>query len=237
MLGVWSTDELIRQVTIESPERGLLLLRVRDEIRMTLDAYKTLYDSRCVVRPWLGVAAGSHGRHTRYDSVPLVVIFPDGVRVACLSCISVTFGVRKQLQAEQGMPELEAQVRERYAHLRVRRVPVERWLVGLRQVLTLRRFRVATGGALPGAEEGPGEHGRNSAKPSGGVCSRRHHSCAPPRTRRRSAVVGARRCSADATSLAMVPTSVAMPVSVGRPLKSDSTCSRFLMFACGCADG
>ncbi len=39
-------DELIRQVTIESPERGLLLLRVRDEIRMTLDAYKTLYDSR-----------------------------------------------------------------------------------------------------------------------------------------------------------------------------------------------
>lgn len=39
-------DELIRQVTIESPERGLLLLRVRDEIRMTMDAYKTLYDSR-----------------------------------------------------------------------------------------------------------------------------------------------------------------------------------------------
>jgi hypothetical protein len=39
-------DELIRQVTLESPERGLLLLRVRDEIRMTLDAYKTLYDSR-----------------------------------------------------------------------------------------------------------------------------------------------------------------------------------------------
>ncbi len=41
-----ASDELIRQVTIESPERGLLLLRVRDEIRMTLDAYKTLYDSR-----------------------------------------------------------------------------------------------------------------------------------------------------------------------------------------------
>ena len=61
-------DELIRQVTLDGPERGLLLLRVRDEIRMTIDAYKTLYDS------------------------------------------SVTFGVRKQLQAEQGMADLEKSV-------------------------------------------------------------------------------------------------------------------------------
>ena len=61
-------DELIRQVTINCPERGLLLLRVRDEIRMTIDAYKTLYES------------------------------------------SVTFGVRKQLQAEQGMSEMESQI-------------------------------------------------------------------------------------------------------------------------------
>jgi dynein light intermediate chain, axonemal len=38
-------DEIIRQVTIESPERGLLLLRVRDEIRMTISSYQTLYDS------------------------------------------------------------------------------------------------------------------------------------------------------------------------------------------------
>jgi dynein light intermediate chain len=35
-------DELIRQVTIESPERGLLLMRVRDEIKMTIVAYQTL---------------------------------------------------------------------------------------------------------------------------------------------------------------------------------------------------
>jgi dynein light intermediate chain len=61
-------DELIRQVTLNGPERGLLLLRVRDEIRMTIDAYKTLYNS------------------------------------------SVTFGIRKQLQAEQGMSELEVRV-------------------------------------------------------------------------------------------------------------------------------
>lgn len=39
------TDELIRQVTINCAERGLLLLRVRDEIRMTISAYQTLYES------------------------------------------------------------------------------------------------------------------------------------------------------------------------------------------------
>merc|ERR1711988_330582 len=60
--------ELIRQVAINCPERGLLLLRVRDEIRMTIDAYKTLYES------------------------------------------SVTFGVRKQLQAEQGMDEMQNKI-------------------------------------------------------------------------------------------------------------------------------
>mmetsp|Transcript_25990 Transcript_25990/g.61626 ORF Transcript_25990/g.61626 Transcript_25990/m.61626 type:complete len:243 (+) Transcript_25990:143-871(+) len=38
-------DELIRQVTINCAERGLLLLRVRDEIRMTISAYQTLYES------------------------------------------------------------------------------------------------------------------------------------------------------------------------------------------------
>jgi dynein light intermediate chain len=58
-------DELIRQVTIDCPERGLLLLRIRDEIRMTMDAYRTLYDS------------------------------------------SVTFGVKKQLEAQDGMEGLE----------------------------------------------------------------------------------------------------------------------------------
>lgn len=38
-------DELIRQITISCAERGLLLLRVRDEIRMTIAAYQTLYES------------------------------------------------------------------------------------------------------------------------------------------------------------------------------------------------
>ena len=61
-------DELIRQVALDGPERGLLTMRVRDELRMTIDAYKTLFAS------------------------------------------SVTFGIKKQLRAEEGLPALEAQV-------------------------------------------------------------------------------------------------------------------------------
>ncbi|XP_007557278.1 axonemal dynein light intermediate polypeptide 1 [Poecilia formosa] len=38
-------DELIRQVTIICAERGLLLLRVRDELKMTIATYQTLYES------------------------------------------------------------------------------------------------------------------------------------------------------------------------------------------------
>ncbi|KAI8129033.1 putative inner dynein arm light chain, axonemal [Lucilia cuprina] len=38
-------DEIIRQVTINCSERGLLLLRIRDEIAMSMEAYETLYCS------------------------------------------------------------------------------------------------------------------------------------------------------------------------------------------------
>jgi dynein light intermediate chain, axonemal len=33
-------DELIRQVTVNCVERGLLLLRVRDDMRSTISAYQ-----------------------------------------------------------------------------------------------------------------------------------------------------------------------------------------------------
>lgn len=39
------SDELIRQITINCAERGLLLLRVRDEARMRISAFETLYES------------------------------------------------------------------------------------------------------------------------------------------------------------------------------------------------
>ena len=38
-------DELIRQIVINCAERGFLLVRVRDEIKMTISAYQTLYES------------------------------------------------------------------------------------------------------------------------------------------------------------------------------------------------
>ena len=63
-------DEIIRQVTLDQPERGLLLMRVRNDIEKTNAAYKTLYQS------------------------------------------SVTFAMRKQLQAEHGKQELLDQIKE-----------------------------------------------------------------------------------------------------------------------------
>lgn len=57
-------------MTLSEPERGLLLLRVRDEIKMTIAAYQTLYQS------------------------------------------SVTFAMRKQLQAEHGKAELEKTIEQ-----------------------------------------------------------------------------------------------------------------------------
>ena len=38
-------DEIIRQITINCAERGFLLVRARDEIKMTIAAYQTLYES------------------------------------------------------------------------------------------------------------------------------------------------------------------------------------------------
>lgn len=37
-------DEIIRQVTIDSPERGLVLHRMRDELKMSIAGYQTLYE-------------------------------------------------------------------------------------------------------------------------------------------------------------------------------------------------
>jgi len=38
-------DELIRQVTLEQPERGYLLVRVREEIRLTINAHLEMHRS------------------------------------------------------------------------------------------------------------------------------------------------------------------------------------------------
>ncbi|XP_060843918.1 33 kDa inner dynein arm light chain, axonemal-like [Rhopalosiphum padi] len=38
-------NEIIRQVTLNCTERGFMLIQIRDEIQMTIDAYKELYES------------------------------------------------------------------------------------------------------------------------------------------------------------------------------------------------
>ncbi|XP_022170407.1 33 kDa inner dynein arm light chain, axonemal-like [Myzus persicae] len=38
-------NEVIRQVTLNCTERGFMLIQIRDEIQMTIDAYKELYES------------------------------------------------------------------------------------------------------------------------------------------------------------------------------------------------
>lgn len=37
-------DEIIRQVTLDCPERGLMLMRVRDQRKMTITGYQTVYE-------------------------------------------------------------------------------------------------------------------------------------------------------------------------------------------------
>jgi hypothetical protein len=105
-------DELIRQVTLDGPERGLLLLRVRDEARMTADAYKILYESRCVVGlvcacVWSGSCVHVCGR---IDNA-LEMSWRGSRYLPCVGTYSVVYGIRKQLQAEQGMDDLDQKVR------------------------------------------------------------------------------------------------------------------------------
>ena len=64
-------DEIIRQVTIECPERGLLLLRVRDEIKMTIASYQTLYESAILfgIRKQLQAEAGKEELKKRKEEL------------------------------------------------------------------------------------------------------------------------------------------------------------------------
>ena len=59
------------QVTINCAERGLLLLRVRDEMRMTTAAYQTLYESSVAfgMRKALLTEQGKGEMATRIDSL------------------------------------------------------------------------------------------------------------------------------------------------------------------------
>lgn len=77
-------DEIIRQVTINCTERGLLLMRMRDEIAMSMEAYETLYCSSVAfgLRKALQAQEGKEALHERVASLEvskhicLVYVFP-----------------------------------------------------------------------------------------------------------------------------------------------------------------
>lgn len=80
-------DEIIRQVTINCTERGLLLLRVRDEINMRDEAYETLYCS--------SVAFGWVSQCTTLNK---------------LWKFQLIFSMRKALQAQEGKEQLHERI-------------------------------------------------------------------------------------------------------------------------------
>ncbi|KAK9833241.1 hypothetical protein WJX84_001202 [Apatococcus fuscideae] len=57
-------DELIRQVAITCAEQGHLLHRIRDELRMTLRSYETMYESSV----GFGLRRSLHGEQGRQDA-------------------------------------------------------------------------------------------------------------------------------------------------------------------------
>lgn len=74
-LSITRKDELIRQVTINCAERGLLLLRVRDEIRMTIAAYQTLYESSVAfgMRKALQAEQGKADMERKVNAEPILL--------------------------------------------------------------------------------------------------------------------------------------------------------------------
>ncbi|XP_061678128.1 axonemal dynein light intermediate polypeptide 1-like isoform X1 [Syngnathoides biaculeatus] len=81
-------DELIRQVTINCAERGHLLLRVRDEIQMTIAAYQTFYESSVV----FGMRKALQAEQDKVDMEKRPLIL---TRVGVLEPISDVIGKRR----------------------------------------------------------------------------------------------------------------------------------------------
>jgi hypothetical protein len=38
-------DEIIRQITIKNPEHGNVMIRIRDDLKMSIDGYRKLQES------------------------------------------------------------------------------------------------------------------------------------------------------------------------------------------------
>jgi dynein light intermediate chain len=92
---VHCSDEIIRQVTINCAERGLLLLRVRDEVPSIPFTHSSplkisIADIICVCFNQIRMTIASY--QTLYES-------------------SIAYGMRKALAAEQGKAQMQAKVK------------------------------------------------------------------------------------------------------------------------------
>jgi dynein light intermediate chain len=95
-------DELIRQCTVESPERGLLLLRVRDEMRIIVAAYQVLYESSLAY-------AVRKGLHSEVQRIEAQILVSDNLESKLL------FYIEHRLQAkklESDKRDIERQLQE-----------------------------------------------------------------------------------------------------------------------------
>ncbi|EGR30286.1 hypothetical protein IMG5_135820 [Ichthyophthirius multifiliis] len=103
-------DEIIRQNTINCPERGLLLLRVRDNLRMTFAAYQTLYQGSVVfgVRKALQAEKDKPELQARIEELDKKKIFLQNRQIILeneLSSIEESFKEIKAIEEERRQNE------------------------------------------------------------------------------------------------------------------------------------
>lgn len=111
-------DELIREVTINCAERGLLLLRVRDEMRMTIAAYQTLYESAVAfgMRKALQTEQGKNEMETKINSLEGdVKDLERQVQEWKLKCDAIEKRENERREAEAKKHKEEVQYLENYA--------------------------------------------------------------------------------------------------------------------------
>ena len=98
-------DELIRQVCVNCPERGLLLLRCRDEIRMTISAYETLYHSSVV----FGTRKQLQSEQGKGEMEGLLFDLEDRKRMLYAQCVEL----QNQCDAIQKREQEKRQIQDR----------------------------------------------------------------------------------------------------------------------------
>lgn len=111
-------DELIREVTINCAERGLLLLRVRDEMRMTIAAYQTLYESAVAfgMRKALQTEQGKNEMENRITTLESEVKdLERQVQEWKLKCEAIEKRENERREAEAKKHKEEVQYLENYA--------------------------------------------------------------------------------------------------------------------------